>query len=59
MKKLHSFGELEFFANRPYEENIQSSTFTTIYKISRKSFIEILKEHPDQYVSKFYLFIFN
>lgn len=55
LKKLHSFGEVEFFSNRPYEENIQSATFTTIYKISRKSFLEILKEHPEQYVIHFNL----
>jgi len=45
-----TIGEYEFFANMPYLETIKSSSFTTIYKIPRKNFLQLLKNYPEEYV---------
>jgi CRP-like cAMP-binding protein len=50
MKKSQAFGEMEFFLNIPYYETIRSTTFTTILKINRSSFLELLKQNSEEYV---------
>lgn len=45
------FGEFEFFSNCPYLDSAKSDSFTSVYKISLKNFIQILKMYPEQYVT--------
>ncbi len=53
LKKLKSgdfFGELPFFIENPFEETARSRTFSTVYKILRSEFIEMLSTYPSDYV---------
>jgi len=50
LRKEEFFGELPFFIQCPYEETAKSKTFSTIYNISKESFLGILTAFPDDYV---------
>ena len=54
LKKLKSgdfFGELPFFIENSFEETARSRTFSTVYKILRREFIEMLRTYPSDYVN--------
>ena len=44
------FNVLSFFINKSSEETAISSSFSTVYKISRRDFLQILSEFPLDYV---------
>ena len=44
------FGEIPFFTDANAEENAISRSFSTVYKISRTNFLNLLKEFPKDYV---------
>ena len=43
MKEKQTFGEAAFFNNKFYDYYAKSLDYTTIYKISRIKFLEIIK----------------
>lgn len=50
LKPGDCFGQHAFFAESKTEETAVSRSFSMIYKISRKRFIELLQEFPKDYV---------
>jgi len=49
LRKNQLFGEISFFSDAARETSAQSTTFTSLYAIKRKSFIDILKENNEDY----------
>lgn len=47
---LQHFGETSIFLDLPIPFSVKSLDFTTVYKISRKNFIETIQKFPDDYV---------
>ncbi|EAR99913.2 cation channel family protein (macronuclear) [Tetrahymena thermophila SB210] len=47
--KNQHFGETSIFLNEQIPFSVKSVDFSTVYKISRKNFIETIKKFPDDY----------
>ncbi|KAL4478064.1 hypothetical protein ABPG72_013503 [Tetrahymena utriculariae] len=47
--KNQHFGETSIFLNEQIPYSVKSVDFSTVYKISRKNFIETIKKFPDDY----------
>lgn len=49
LKKGEIFGEKAFFFNQNTNEHAKSKSFSTVFKINQRDFIELLREHPLDY----------
>ncbi|KAL4480341.1 hypothetical protein ABPG74_020857 [Tetrahymena malaccensis] len=49
LKKGESFGSYSFFTGLPRINNIRSCEFTTILKIRREDFLQLLSSYPEDY----------
>ena len=54
LKRGDVVGDFSFFTDAPYEETARSRTFSTVFRLFKEEFLDILKEYPEDYV--FYYF---
>lgn len=57
-KNGSTFGEIPFLLDKEYKETAICKTFTTIYKIKRSLFLNILSLFPDDFVIKKYIYVY-
>jgi len=50
LKRGDFLGEMPFFTATPFEETARSRSFSTVFRLLRYEFLEILKEFPQDYV---------